>query len=226
MPTNAAAVTTSPVSKPLPSSVTPTTLFDSPFSIFSASEKEMPTVSAAHEATRDTAMSDSGGSSSGVANDGARLGDDLYLPTINWDPNVQDKRYQPKWKIAESSRLIFPQLYITRLSVRAGCYSGVKDEKYRLESQLQAGGLRESRFVSEKNKAGDDLKRVTTNLAEERILWARDIAEKDRVLAHAKNVQEELERKAVTEAQKGAGAVPSFNCGVRVIQRQGSGQAG
>ncbi|MFS8003554.1 hypothetical protein Hanom_Chr13g01215331 [Helianthus anomalus] len=39
------------------------------------------------------------------------------------------------------------------------------DEKYRLESQLQAVGLRESRFFSEKNKADDDLKRVTANLA-------------------------------------------------------------
>ncbi|KAM0049925.1 hypothetical protein Hdeb2414_s0008g00291621 [Helianthus debilis subsp. tardiflorus] len=76
------------------------------------------------------------------------------------------------------------------------------DEKYRLESQLQAAGLRESRVVSEKNKAEEDLKRVTANLAEERILWARDIAEKDRVLSHAKAVQEELERKAVAEAQK------------------------
>ncbi|MFS7939581.1 hypothetical protein Hanom_Chr05g00453471 [Helianthus anomalus] len=64
----------------------------------------------------------------------------------------------------------------------------LKDEKYRLESQLQATGLRESWFVSEKNKTEDGLKRVTTNLAEERILWVRDIAEKDRVLSHAKNV--------------------------------------
>ncbi|MFS7978671.1 hypothetical protein Hanom_Chr10g00918211 [Helianthus anomalus] len=78
----------------------------------------------------------------------------------------------------------------------------LKDEKYRLESQLQVAGLRESRFLSEKNKAEDDLKRVTTNLAEERILWARDIAEKNWVLAHAKTIQEELERNAVTEAQK------------------------
>ncbi|MFS7939050.1 hypothetical protein Hanom_Chr05g00447061 [Helianthus anomalus] len=76
------------------------------------------------------------------------------------------------------------------------------DEKYRLQSQLQAAGLRESRFVSEKNKAEEDLKRVTANLAEERILWAHDIAEKDRVLSHAKVVQEELERKAVIKAQK------------------------
>ncbi|KAM0003514.1 hypothetical protein Hdeb2414_s0004g00129981 [Helianthus debilis subsp. tardiflorus] len=78
----------------------------------------------------------------------------------------------------------------------------LKDEKYRLESQIQAAGLRESRFVSGKNKAEDDLKRVTAHLTEERILWALDIAEKDRVLAHAKTVQEELERKAVAEAQK------------------------
>ncbi|MFS8004616.1 hypothetical protein Hanom_Chr13g01227911 [Helianthus anomalus] len=75
-------------------------------------------------------------------------------------------------------------------------------KKYRLESQLQAAGLMESRFVSEKNKTGEDLKHVTANFAEERILWARDIAEKDRVLSHAKAVQEELERKAVAEAQK------------------------
>ncbi|MFS7986816.1 hypothetical protein Hanom_Chr11g01014651 [Helianthus anomalus] len=64
----------------------------------------------------------------------------------------------------------------------------LKDEKYSLENLLQADGLRESGFLSEKNKADDDLKRVTTNLAEDRIIWARDIAEKDRVLAHAKNV--------------------------------------
>ncbi|MFS7922465.1 hypothetical protein Hanom_Chr03g00249451 [Helianthus anomalus] len=90
MPITAMAVTTSPVSTPLPSST--------------------PTVFAAHEATSagDTTMDDAGGSSSGIADDGACLGDDLYLPTINWDPNVPDKRYQPRWKIAESSRLIPP----------------------------------------------------------------------------------------------------------------------
>ncbi|KAJ0894874.1 hypothetical protein HanPSC8_Chr09g0393861 [Helianthus annuus] len=76
------------------------------------------------------------------------------------------------------------------------------DEKYRLESQLQAAGLRERWFVSKKNKAEADLQRVTANLAEERVLWAHDIAEKDRVLSYAKAVQEELERKVVTEAQK------------------------
>ncbi|KAJ0457317.1 hypothetical protein HanIR_Chr15g0772311 [Helianthus annuus] len=253
MPTTAVIVTTSPVSTPLPSSITPTSLFDSPFSFFSTIEKEMPTVSAAHEATsaREAAMSDAGGSSSGIADDGTRLGDDIYLPTINWDSNVQDKRYQPKWKIAKSSRLIFPpviQHWVERayppaesayfeglnnenlmnatmvdsvsqprrlaeirrrwmhdnneLHQARAAIQELKDEKYRLESQLQAAGLRESRFVSEKNKAEDNLKRVTANLAEERILWARDIAEKDRVLAHAKNVQEELERKVATEAQK------------------------
>ncbi|MFS8016259.1 hypothetical protein Hanom_Chr15g01366431 [Helianthus anomalus] len=52
-------------------------------------------------------MSDAGGSNNRIADDVARLGDDLYPPTINWDPNVPDKRYQPKWKIAESSRLLF-----------------------------------------------------------------------------------------------------------------------
>ncbi|KAM0056805.1 hypothetical protein Hdeb2414_s0006g00222831 [Helianthus debilis subsp. tardiflorus] len=53
------------------------------------------------------------------------------------------------------------------------------DEKNHLESQLHAAGIRESRFLLEKNKAEDDLKRVTANLAEERIAWARDIAEKN-----------------------------------------------
>ncbi|MFS7921710.1 hypothetical protein Hanom_Chr03g00240111 [Helianthus anomalus] len=69
-------------------------------------------------------------------------------------------------------------------------------------SQLQAAGLRESRFVSEKSKAEDDLEIITAILAEERVIWARDVAEKDRILSHAKAVQEELERKAVNEAQK------------------------
>ncbi|MFS8020092.1 hypothetical protein Hanom_Chr15g01411471 [Helianthus anomalus] len=96
MPTTAVTVTTSPVSTPLPSSVTPSSLFDSPLSIFSATEKEMP--------------ARCWGSSSGIADDGGRLGDDLYLPTINWDPIVRDKRYEPRWKIAESSRLIFPPM--------------------------------------------------------------------------------------------------------------------
>ncbi|MFS7955004.1 hypothetical protein Hanom_Chr07g00637341 [Helianthus anomalus] len=71
-PTTAVAVTTSPISTLLPSSVTPTSMFDSPFSVFSATRKEMPIVSAAHEATsaRDTAVSDAGGSSSGIVDDG------------------------------------------------------------------------------------------------------------------------------------------------------------
>ncbi|KAJ0444453.1 hypothetical protein HanIR_Chr16g0832011 [Helianthus annuus] len=110
LPTTAVTMTTSPVSTPLPSSVTPSSLFESPLSIFSATEKEMPTVSLTHEetSTGGPAASDVGGSGSRIADDGARLGDDLYLPTINWDPTFPDKRYQPRWKIAESSRLIFP----------------------------------------------------------------------------------------------------------------------
>ncbi|MFS8034667.1 hypothetical protein Hanom_Chr17g01583851 [Helianthus anomalus] len=251
--TVAVVVTTSLVSTPLSSNVIPTSLFDSPIGVFSASEKEMPVASVAHVPTsaRNTAVSDAGGSSSGIVDDGTHLGDDLYLPTINWDPNVQDKRYQPKWKTTESSRLIFPPVvhhwverayppakssYVEGLNnknlmnatmvdsvsqprrlVEIRCrwmhdnnelhqaqaaIQELKDEKYRLETQLQAAGLREIGFFSEKNKAEDGLKCVTAHLAEERILWARDIAEKDRVLAHAKTVQEELERKAVVDAQK------------------------
>ncbi|KAM0071268.1 hypothetical protein Hdeb2414_s0001g00023091 [Helianthus debilis subsp. tardiflorus] len=33
-------------------------------------------------------------------------------------------------------------------------------------------------------------------------MWAHDMAEKDRILAQAQSVQEELERKAIAEAQK------------------------
>ncbi|MFS8021320.1 hypothetical protein Hanom_Chr16g01426001 [Helianthus anomalus] len=63
MPTAAVAMTTSPVSTSLPSSITHSSLFDSPFSVFSATGKETPTVLAAHEATSagDTAVSDAGG---------------------------------------------------------------------------------------------------------------------------------------------------------------------
>ncbi|MFS7910881.1 hypothetical protein Hanom_Chr02g00111401 [Helianthus anomalus] len=237
LPRTVVTMTTSPVSMPVPSSVIPSSLFESPLSIFSATEKEMPTVSLTHEAnsTWGPAASDVGGSSNGIANDGACL----------------DKCYQPRWKIAESSTLIFPPIiqhwveqayppaesaYVEGLnnenlmnsltvdSVSQPCrlaeiprrlmhdnnelyqaraaIQELKDEMYRLKSQLQAAGLRESRFLSEKNKAEDDLKRVTAHLAEERIIWARDIAEKDRVLTHVKSVQEELERKAITEAQK------------------------
>ncbi|KAJ0704038.1 hypothetical protein HanPI659440_Chr14g0558201 [Helianthus annuus] len=108
--TTAVAVTTSPVSTPLLSGVTPISLFDFPIGVSAASEKEVPATSIAGESTsaRDATISDTGGSSSGFVDDGAHLGDDLYLPTIYGDPNVQDKRYKPKWKIAESSRLIFP----------------------------------------------------------------------------------------------------------------------
>ncbi|KAJ0636146.1 hypothetical protein HanOQP8_Chr17g0658621 [Helianthus annuus] len=178
---------------------------------------EMPTTSAAGESTsaRDTTVSDTWGSSSGFVDDVARLTDDLYFLTVYWDPYAQDKRYQPKWKIAESSRLVFPLVvhhwierayppvesaYVEGLDnenlMNATMVDGVSqprrlveirrrwmhdnnelhqaritiqelmDEKYHLESQLQAAGLRESRFVSEKNKAEEDLKRVTANLAE------------------------------------------------------------
>ncbi|XP_035829986.1 uncharacterized protein LOC118479534 [Helianthus annuus] len=90
----------------------------------------------------------------------------------------------------------------TQLHEARATIQELRDDKDRLESQLQTAGLKEARFLSEKNKAEEDLRRVTKHLAEERILWARDMAEKDRVLAQAKNVQEELERKAVAEAHK------------------------
>ncbi|MFS7930911.1 hypothetical protein Hanom_Chr04g00349811 [Helianthus anomalus] len=82
MPTTTVAVTTSPVSTPFPSSVTPTSLFDSPFSVFFCNWK---------------------GDAYGVR---CSRGNQCrgYRHGRCW----RDKRYQPRWKIAESSRLIFP----------------------------------------------------------------------------------------------------------------------
>ncbi|KAM0018016.1 hypothetical protein Hdeb2414_s0027g00694491 [Helianthus debilis subsp. tardiflorus] len=165
---------------------------------------------------------------------------------------AQDKRCEPKWKIEESSRVVFPPVvhhwveraypptesaYVEGLdnehlmnATMVDAVSGPRrlveiqcqwmhdnselhqarmtiqelmDEKYRLESQLQATNLSESRFMSEKNKAEDDLKRVTANLVQERVIWAKVVQEElERILSHAKTVQEELERKAVNEARK------------------------
>ncbi|MFS7888846.1 hypothetical protein Hanom_Chr00s000002g01599871 [Helianthus anomalus] len=166
--TTAVVVTPSSVTTPLFSSSTPVSLFDSPVGIFSASEKEMPPISLLASPQ------------------------DLY---------AQDKHYQPKWKIAESSMLVSPpvvhhwverayppaesayvegldnenpmnammvdaasqpwrlaeirrrwmhdnnELHKARITIQE-----LMDEKYHLESQLQAAGLRESRFVSEKKQ--------------------------------------------------------------------------
>ncbi|MFS7904559.1 hypothetical protein Hanom_Chr01g00037521 [Helianthus anomalus] len=116
--TTVVVVTPNSITTPLFSSSTPVSLFDSPIGIFSASGKEMPTTSVAGESTsaRDTTVSDTGGSSGGFVDDGDHLANDLYLPTICWDLYAQDKHYQPKWKIAESSRLVSHQWCITRLS--------------------------------------------------------------------------------------------------------------
>ncbi|KAF5769916.1 hypothetical protein HanXRQr2_Chr14g0653711 [Helianthus annuus] len=213
-----------------------TPVIDSPRGIFADVDKDVTTVSAAQEVTS-VGGGETGGSSSGIADDGVRLIDDLFIPTVCWDPNAQDKRYQPHWKIAESSRLIFPPVvqhwverayppaeavYVeglnnedlmnssisdsvslprrlveirrrwmhdnTQLHQARATIQELRDDKHRLEGQLQTVGLREARFLSEKNKAEEDLQRVTNHLAEERILWARDMAEKDRVLAQAKNI--------------------------------------
>ncbi|KAJ0733258.1 hypothetical protein HanPI659440_Chr11g0406331 [Helianthus annuus] len=249
IPTLSIAVTVDPLSS-LRTGGLDTPVIDSPRGIFADVDKDAATMSAAQEATS-VGGGETRGSSSGIADDGVRLIDDLFIPTVRWDPHAQDKRYQPHWKIAESSRLIFPPVvqhwverayppaeaaYVeglnnedlmnssisdsvnlprrlveirrrwmhdnTQLHQARATIQELRDDKHRLESQLQTVGLREARFLSEKNKAEEDLRRVTNQLAEERILWARDMAEKDRVLAQAKNVQEELERKAIAEAQK------------------------
>ncbi|KAJ0622679.1 hypothetical protein HanIR_Chr01g0023381 [Helianthus annuus] len=102
-PTLSVAMTVDPIAAPRTCGVG-TSLFDSPISIFSVTEKEVTAASMAQEVTSlgGAAASEAGGSSSGIADDGVRLIDDLFLPTVRWDPNAQDKRYQPHWKIAES----------------------------------------------------------------------------------------------------------------------------
>ncbi|MFS7997641.1 hypothetical protein Hanom_Chr12g01144171 [Helianthus anomalus] len=205
-------VTTSLVSTPLSSIATPMSLFDSPVGVFTASEKEMLTASTAYEATnaRYTAVSD--------------VGSRVYLPppvVHHWveraypsaeSPYVEGLKNENLMNAMMVNAISQPQRLseIRRqwmhdnnvLNQARVAIQELMDEKCRLESQVQATGLKESMFVSEKNRVEDDLKRVTTNLAEERILWARDVAEKDRVITHPKAIQEELERKAVVEAQK------------------------
>ncbi|KAJ0519760.1 hypothetical protein HanIR_Chr10g0451831 [Helianthus annuus] len=124
IPTLSVAVTVDPLST-LRTCGVGTPVFDSPIGIFADVEKDVTTVSVAHEVTS-IGGGEAGGSSSGIADDGARLIDDMFLPTVRWDPNAQDKRYQPHWKISESSRLIFPPCDSTL--GRAGvspCRSGV-----------------------------------------------------------------------------------------------------
>ncbi|KAJ0828272.1 hypothetical protein HanRHA438_Chr17g0835341 [Helianthus annuus] len=70
------------------------------------------------------------------------------------------------------------------------------DELHRQDSLLDIAKVRESRLLAKKQKAEDDLKRVTLNLAKERVIWAQDCQEKERMISHALKTQKELERKA------------------------------
>ncbi|MFS7984347.1 hypothetical protein Hanom_Chr11g00985441 [Helianthus anomalus] len=73
------------------------------------------------------------------------------------------------------------------------------DEVHRRDNLLDATRIQESRMIAEKQKAEEDLKWVTTNLAEERVIWARECQEKERIIAHALKVQKELKKKAMAE---------------------------
>ncbi|KAJ0704267.1 hypothetical protein HanPI659440_Chr14g0560751 [Helianthus annuus] len=110
MPIPSSTVSIAVTSEPLPSLRSgdfDTTLPESPKDMFAGFDTNAAAASTAHEATS-VGGGDNRASSSGIADDGARLIDDLFIPTVCWDPHAQDKRYQPQWKIAESSRLIFP----------------------------------------------------------------------------------------------------------------------
>ncbi|MFS7904808.1 hypothetical protein Hanom_Chr01g00040381 [Helianthus anomalus] len=76
------------------------------------------------------------------------------------------------------------------------------DELQRQDSLLDIAKERESRLLVEKQKVEEDLKRVTTNLAEERVTCAWDCQEKERLISHAFKTPKELERKAMMEAEK------------------------
>ncbi|MFS7993288.1 hypothetical protein Hanom_Chr12g01092321 [Helianthus anomalus] len=69
------------------------------------------------------------------------------------------------------------------------------------ETSLVTGPPRRkgTHLISEKENVEDALKRVNSKLVEERFVWESNHQEKDRIIAHAQHVQEELERKAVQE---------------------------
>ncbi|KAJ0884103.1 hypothetical protein HanPSC8_Chr10g0429481 [Helianthus annuus] len=190
-PAISVAVSVEPLSS-LQSGGLDTMLLDSPKDIFAGVDTNAAATSTAHEATS-MGGGDNRASSSGIADDGARLIDDLFIPTVCWDPHAQDKRYQPQWKIAESSRLIFPPVvqhwiekayppaeaaYVeglnnedlmnssisdsvtlprrlvevrrrwvrdnTQLHEARAIIQELRDDKHRLESQLQTAGLKEA----------------------------------------------------------------------------------
>ncbi|KAF5812445.1 hypothetical protein HanXRQr2_Chr04g0192681 [Helianthus annuus] len=164
---------------------------------------------------------------------------------------MPDRPYKPRWKIAESTRLIynhvvsywvdhaFPPANVSYVegqdcgqlldSTLTDVVSGVKgiteikrrwgqdsrelhqtrqvvqqmmDELQRRDSLVDAAKVRESCLLAEKQKVEEDLIRVTSNLAEECVIWARDCQEKDMLISYALKTRKELERKVVMEAEK------------------------
>ncbi|MFS7916040.1 hypothetical protein Hanom_Chr02g00172421 [Helianthus anomalus] len=166
----------------------------------------MPTTSAGGESTsaKDTTISDTGGSSGNFTEYGARLFDDLYLPTV--------QRAYPPLKSAYVEGLDTEHLMnTTMVDVVSGPRRLAKIRRRWMHdnSELRQARMTIQELVDEKGHLerqlyafGDDLKRVTANLAEERVIWDIDVAEKDHILSHAKAVQEELECKAINEARK------------------------
>ncbi|KAJ0933564.1 hypothetical protein HanPSC8_Chr04g0186251 [Helianthus annuus] len=170
---------------------------------------------------------------------------------LAWDSRMPDRPYKPRWKIAESTRLIynhvvsywvdhaFPPANVSYVegqdcgqlldSTLTDVVSGVKgiteikrrwgqdsrelhqtrqvvqqmmDELQRRDSLVDAAKVRESCLLAEKQKVEEDLIRVTSNLAEECVIWARDCQEKDMLISYALRTRKELERKVVMEAEK------------------------
>ncbi|MFS7943743.1 hypothetical protein Hanom_Chr06g00503811 [Helianthus anomalus] len=80
--TTSVVMTPIPVTTPLFSSSTPVSIFYSPIGDFHASGKDMLSADGESTSAKDTIVSDTGGSNGNFADDGARLFDDLYLPTV------------------------------------------------------------------------------------------------------------------------------------------------
>ncbi|KAF5808891.1 hypothetical protein HanXRQr2_Chr04g0150691 [Helianthus annuus] len=180
-------IITNPVSTPLFSSSTPTSMFDSPMGDFPVSGREIPTTSAGGESTtaKEMTVSDTGGP---IGLDNEHLMNTTMVDAVSGPRRLAEIRR--RWMHDNN------ELHQARMTIQE-----LVDEKSHLESQLHAASVREGRFLLEKNKVEDDLKHVTANLAEERITSARDVVEKEHIISHAKAVQEELERKAVNEAR-------------------------
>ncbi|MFS7913165.1 hypothetical protein Hanom_Chr02g00138631 [Helianthus anomalus] len=168
---------------------------------------------------RDVSLDEAAGSSGGIHNENNHI-EGLYLPTIAWDPCMPNRPYKPRWKIAESTCLIYPHVVshwdcgqlldstltdiVSRVKriAKTKCRWGQDNHEIHQTRQAMQQMMDELQRRDSLVDDAKDLRRVTSNLAEERVIWARDYQEIHRLISHALKTQKELERKAVMEVEK------------------------